>query len=58
MTETALVLWEIVLWGLLGLALILVTVVWLFVVYAVIRLVAEFIKAFKATANLDEGEFE
>lgn len=58
MTEVALVLWQIVLWGLLGLALILVTAVWLFVTYAVVRLVAEFIKAYKETANLDEGEYQ
>lgn len=53
MTDIALVLWQIVLWGLLGIALILVTAVWLFIVYAVIRLVAEFTKAFKDTKNLD-----
>lgn len=53
MTDIALLLWQIVLWGLLGIALILVTAVWLFIVYAVIRLVAEFTKAFKDTKNLD-----
>lgn len=53
MTDIALVLWQIVLWGLLGIALILVTAVWLFIVYAVIRLVAEFTKAYKDTKNLD-----
>lgn len=52
------ILWEIVLWLSLGLALILVTAIWLFVVYAVVRLVAEFVRAFKATKNLDESEFK
>lgn len=53
MTDIALVLWQIVLWGLLGIALILVTAIWLFIVYAVIRLVAEFTKAYKDTKDLD-----
>lgn len=53
MTDIASILWQIVLWGLLGIALILVTAVWLFIVYAVIRLVAEFTKAYKDTKNLD-----
>ena len=53
MTDIALVLWQIVLWGLPGISLILITAVWLFIVYAVIRLVAEFTKAYKDTKNLD-----
>lgn len=53
MTDIALILWQIVLWGLLGIALILVTAIWLFIVYAVIRLVAEFTKAYKDTKDLD-----
>lgn len=56
MTEVALVLWQIVLWGLLGLALIAVMAIWLFVTYSVIRTTAEFVKAFKETKNLDLDE--
>lgn len=56
MTDIALVLWQIVLWGLLGLSLIVITAVWLFVTYSVVRTVAEFVKAFKETKNLDLDE--
>ena len=56
MTEVALVLWQVVLWGLLGLALIAVMAIWLFVTYSVVRTVADFIKAFKETKNLDLDE--
>lgn len=56
MTEVSLVLWQVVLWGLLGLSLIAVMAIWLFVTYSVVRTVAEFIKAFKETKNLDLDE--
>lgn len=56
MTEVALVLWQVVLWGLLGLALIAVMAIWLFVTYSVVRTIAEFMKAFKETKNLDLDE--
>lgn len=49
---------NLLLWLALGLAFIAVTAVWLYVVYAVIRLTAEFIRAYKETADLDESEFE
>lgn len=47
---------EILMWGALGLALILMLAVWLFIAFAVVRLVAEFTKAFKETKNLDLDE--
>lgn len=47
---------EILMWGALGLALILMLAVWLFIAFAVVRLVAEFAKAFKETKNLDLDE--
>lgn len=45
-------------WLALSLAFIAVSAAWLYVTYAVIRLTAEFIKAYKETADLDESEFE
>lgn len=56
MTTFALVLWEIFLWGLLGLGLVAVTAIWLFIAFAVLRTTTEFIKAYKATKNLDLDE--
>lgn len=53
MTDFALFLWEMVLYAGLGLFALAVTAIWMVVVYAVIRLVAEFIKAFKETKDLD-----
>lgn len=47
---------EILMWGAIGLALIFMLAVWLFIAFAVVRLVAEFTKAFKETKNLDLDE--
>lgn len=56
MTDVSLFLWQAVLWGLLGLALLAVTVVWIVIALAVIRAVADFVKAYKSTKDLDEEE--
>ena len=53
MTGFALFLWDMVIYAGLALIALSVTVIWLIIAYAVIRLVAEFIKAFKETKNLD-----
>lgn len=47
------VLLQILLWSFLGIALILSLALWLFISYSVLRLVAEFIKAYKDTKDLD-----
>lgn len=47
------ILLQILMWSFLGIALILSLAVWMFISYSVLRLVAEFIKAYKATKDLD-----
>lgn len=53
MTGLSDVLLQILLWSFLGIALILSLALWLFISYSVLRLVAEFIKAYKETKDLD-----
>ena len=53
MTGLSDVLLQILLWSFLGIALILSLAVWMFISYSVLRLVAEFIKAYKETKDLD-----
>lgn len=53
MTGLSDVLLQILMWSLLGIALIFSLAIWMFISYSVLRLVAEFIKAFKDTKNLD-----
>lgn len=53
MTEFGLFMWEVLLHAAVGLGLLIVTIIWMVIAYAVIRLAAEFIKAFKETKNLD-----
>lgn len=53
MTEFGLFMWEVLLYAMLGLGLLIITIIWMIIAYAVIRLGAEFIKAFKETKNLD-----
>lgn len=56
MTDVSLFLWQAVLWGLLGLALLAVTVVWIVIALAVIRSIADFVRAYKNTKDIDEEE--
>lgn len=56
MTDVSLFLWQAVLWGLLGLALLAVTVVWIVIALAVIRSITDFVRAYKSTKDIDEEE--
>lgn len=56
MTDISLFLWQAVLWGLLALALLAVTVVWIVIALAVIRSITDFVRAYKSTKDIDEEE--
>lgn len=56
MAEAESIVGSILLWGVMALGLLALTIVWLIIAYAVIRLGAEFIKAYKNADTIEDAE--